>query len=83
MSCVLPASTCPSGSSGSWGVSPSALGSGACAAGIMLLGPRSPLHMEPPPELLPAPPGEHSSPLESSAPCVWHAHPPPTGHTSS
>ena len=38
LTCALPAFACPWGSAGSWTVSPSSLGSGACAAGIMLPG---------------------------------------------
>ena len=40
--CVLPASACPVGSAGSWAVSPSALRSRACAAGIALPGRAAP-----------------------------------------
>ena len=36
-----PASACPEGSTGSWAVSPGALRSGVCAAGITLPGPAS------------------------------------------
>ena len=36
LSCVLLASACPKGSTGSWAVSPGTLGSGAYAPGIML-----------------------------------------------
>ena len=53
--CVLLASACPGGSAGSSAESPSALGSGACATGIALLGLHSPLCTEPPLELLPEP----------------------------
>ena len=42
LSCVLPASACPKGNSGSWAVSPGALGSGACGAGIVLPGRAAP-----------------------------------------
>ena len=71
LSCVLLASACPGGSAGSWAVSPGALGSGVCAAGIALPGPCSPLHDEPPPEpqpqLLLGPCRACSRPLGSSA----------------
>ena len=40
--CVLSASACPGGSARSWAASPGALGSGACAAGITLLGHAAP-----------------------------------------
>ena len=42
LSCVFLASACPGGSAGSWAVSPSALGSGACTTGIALLRLHSP-----------------------------------------
>ena len=52
LSFVPPASACPEGSTRSWAVSPSVLGSGACAAGIALPGPLSPFWLERLPELL-------------------------------
>ena len=61
LTCALPTSACPEGTTGSWAVSPSALGTGACNAGIALLGQYSPLRMEslpePLPKLLPGPCG--------------------------
>ena len=64
------------------GCVPRALGSGACAAGIMLLGPglpkaagHSPLHPEPPPELLPRP-------RRPCAPALYHALPRDTSSVS-
>ena len=49
--CVFPASAFPGVTAGSWGVSPSTQGSGACSTGIALLGPRSTLPLDPLPEL--------------------------------
>ena len=64
--CVLPASACPEGSSGSWAVSPGTLGSGTCAAGIALRGPRSPHCVELPTERLPELlPGPHQARLQA------------------
>ena len=48
LSCALPASACPGGSTGSWAVSPGALGSRACVAEIVLPGCAA-LSVEPPP----------------------------------
>ena len=60
-------------------MSPGILGSRACPAGIVLLGPRSPIRTEPlpklPPKLLPGPASLGSSPLRTSAHRVWHALP--------
>ena len=59
--------TCPGGSAVSPAVSPGVLGSGSCAAGIALQGPRlwkaarrSPLCPGPLPELLPCPDGDRA-----------------------
>ena len=79
LSCVLPASACPKGSAGSWAVSPSALGSRARTAGIVLLELRSPLRVELLSELLPGLAGHtwgmRWSLLGSLSRGVWHALP--------
>ena len=66
------------------GCVPSAVGSGTCTTGIVLLGPRSPLHVEllpePSPELLPGPAGCVLLPFRELGPrCVARC---PPGCTS-
>ena len=77
LSWALLASACPKARAGSWTVSPGALGSGACTAGIAA-GWCSPLCAEPPPELLPRPSWARAPALG-----LWCVGRSPLGRTSS